>query len=71
MKEANDANFSKEEKYATNNASKNYLKNKTARPKPLQHENHKYYDLVFPKKRDRNSTDIFYRSNYYLEYADL
>lgn len=48
-----------------------YQKNKTARPKPLQYENHKYYDLVFPKKKNGNSTDIFYRSKYYLEYAEL
>lgn len=60
-----------EERYATIDSSKKYQKNKTARPKPLQYENHKYYDLVFPKKRDSNSTDIFYRSNYYLEYAEL
>lgn len=56
-----------EEKYA----SKKYQRNKTARPKPLQYENHKYYDLVFPTRKDSNSTDIFYRSNYYLEYAEL
>lgn len=60
-----------EDKYATIDSTKKYQKNKTARPKPLQYENHKYYDLVFPTRKDPNSTDIFYRSNYYLEYAEL
>lgn len=60
-----------EEKYATIDSTKKYQRNKTARPKPLQYENHKYYDLVFPTRKDTNSTDIFYRSNYCLEYAEL
>lgn len=71
LKQANKFSQPYEEKYASIDSSKKYQRYKTARPKPLQYENHKYYDLVFPKKKDNNSTDIFYRSNYYLEYAEL
>lgn len=71
LKQAPKFSQSHDESYATIDSSKKYQRNKTARPKPLQYENHKYYDLVFPKKKDNNSTDIFYRSNYYLEYAEL
>lgn len=60
-----------DERHTTIDSNGKYQSNKTARPKPLQYENRKYYDLVFPKKRDSLSTDIFYRSNYYLEYAEL
>lgn len=55
----------------TSDSTNRFQNIKTARPKPLQYENRKYYDLIFPKKTNSNSTDIFYRSNYYLEYADL
>ncbi|KAJ8946967.1 hypothetical protein NQ318_015905 [Aromia moschata] len=41
-----------------------------SKPKPLQYENEKYYDHVFPKRDGRISTDIFYQPNN-LEHAEL
>ncbi|CAH1372543.1 unnamed protein product [Tenebrio molitor] len=52
---------------------KKYNKNKDSRPrpKPLQFENEKYYDHVFPKREARsNSTDLFYQPNS-LDHAEL
>ena len=52
---------------------KKYNKNKDnrPRPKPLQIENEKYYDHVFPKRELRsNSTDLFYQPNS-LDHAEL
>ncbi|RZC31752.1 hypothetical protein BDFB_009556 [Asbolus verrucosus] len=52
---------------------KKYNKNKDnrPRPKPLQFENEKYYDHVFPKRETKsNSTDLFYQPNS-LEHAEL
>ncbi|XP_015833192.1 kin of IRRE-like protein 2 isoform X2 [Tribolium castaneum] len=50
-------------------SQKKYNKKDRPRPKPLQFENEKYYDHVFPKNRS-SSTDLFYQPNS-LDHAEL
>ncbi|KAJ8974109.1 hypothetical protein NQ317_010583 [Molorchus minor] len=59
-------------KYIRRSLNKKYNKRDSTRPrpKPLQYENEKYYDHVFPKRDGRISTDIFYQPNS-LEHAEF
>ncbi|XP_023312685.1 uncharacterized protein LOC111692797, partial [Anoplophora glabripennis] len=59
-------------KYARRSLNKKFNKKDRTRPrpKPLQYENEKYYDHVFPKRDGRISADIFYQPSS-LEHAEL
>ncbi|KAJ8968388.1 hypothetical protein NQ314_002342 [Rhamnusium bicolor] len=59
-------------KYVRRSLNKKYNKKDSnrPRPKPLQYENEKYYDLVFPKRDGRIITDIFYQPSS-LDHAEL
>lgn len=47
---------------------KHHQQQQKARPKPLQYENEKYYDLVFPKREVQGS--VYYHPGR-LEHAEL
>lgn len=64
-------------KYVRRSLNKRYNKKENAninfrpRPKPLQYENEKYYEHVFPKRDAKNySTDVYYQPDS-LEQAEL
>lgn len=56
-KYAHRSSFPSTENRGTRRSSNKYNKNTKARPKPLQLENEKYYDLVFPKQKVINFSD--------------
>lgn len=55
-------------KYTKRSKNKKHHQQQKARPKPLQYENEKYYDLVFPKREVQGS--VYYQPGR-LEHAEL